>query len=345
MNDDNHNNSIINRVPVPKPELDVAIQCIHDSISNYIDNYKRKHNITTASDNNDQELSNSLSTLKEEISTSLISSIESVVTPFNENEFRKRYIKFDTPMKEKISKLKHLNVDEMSCSSSSDDDDGEDGGEDRYLVEEEDDEEDFVDQVALQRAKELRALVRKKAMDVQQKKESKLSTILDFISKQLYEWEIMSNDSCSDGSDDRDGDRSMNENQMDEGDSNTSNQIKTENQKRLQQMSTSLSNLEATLQSMEGSLPDTLESIQQSIDTIQHYITKKEKESMNGPGVSNHIERAILSRIDANKVQSTQKQQHLQGAVKNNGNIDIMSRFKEMDAEQRFSLFVSQMGS
>ena len=33
---DDNNTSIINRVPVPKPELDVAIQCIHDSIVIYI---------------------------------------------------------------------------------------------------------------------------------------------------------------------------------------------------------------------------------------------------------------------------------------------------------------------
>ena len=109
----------INRVPVPKPELDLAIECIRNSISKMIDNYKIKHGIGSKKSNgnstssmkhgheNDKEeviISESLSTLKEQIASSLITSIEKTVEPYDESEFKQRFIKFDTPMKQNIQK-------------------------------------------------------------------------------------------------------------------------------------------------------------------------------------------------------------------------------------------------
>ncbi len=339
-------------VPVPKPELDLAIDCIRTSIKDMIESYKSKHSIggnsNTVHRNNKNEsedriLSESLSTLKGQISSSLITSVKNAVVPLEENEFKQRFIKFDTPVKQSIQRVTQ-NVDEMSCSSScgSSDDSNCSQRQDNYLTEEEkheedeedeEDDEDLIDQGALQRAKELRSLVREKAMEVQRKKETKISMLFEFIGKQLHEWE--NTQMINDGLSSTDGDSV---------DYNITLRSK-QSQERLQQMSASLSNLESTLQSMEIKLPDTLESIQQSIDTIQRYIDKNEQKAQGG-NVSNHIERAILSRLDVNK--SQQEQQTMKNDDRNNTSngdkVDIMSQFSNLDAEQRFSLFVSQMG-
>lgn len=127
-----------------------------------------------------------------------------------------------------------------------------------------------------------------------------------------------------------------------ESDDNNNDHNHDQIRQRLQHMRTSLSELESTLQSIDLELPDKLESLQESIGTIQHYITKKENESNEGGTSSlSRTERAILSRVDTNIRTKSSNKEDINEDMENVA--IITSKLAEMDAEQRFAMFVSHV--
>ena len=202
MNDNKAENNS-NRIPVPRDELDLALNCIDETVSNRIEKYidvpreqrkeelpqiEKEKNLSlyAASESDSDSLEKSLSLLKSQILTSLHSAIEHSVVPMDEREYNKTFIKYDTPMKKCIEKAE---IDEDEMSLDEDDNSNSDYDSATSMDESEsEDEEDLIDKAALKRAKELRELVRKKAADTRAIQDAKISKLLKHIMTELNEW-------------------------------------------------------------------------------------------------------------------------------------------------------------
>ena len=256
MNDERDEN-ISNRIPVPRGELDLALKCIDETVSNRIENYAprelqqqeqepiekeqisegKKTSIESESESDSDSLQKSLSLLKTQILTSLHSTIENSVVPMEEQKYNKKFIKYDTPMKRSIEKAE---IDEDEMSLDDDDDIDSISDDDSYTSMDEsesEDEEDLLDKAALQRAKKLRELVRQKAADTKAIKDAKISKLLKHVMTELNEWNRINDEQAQLF-------RNQNGSKSDQGD-----QTKTfdDTYQRLEKMKTSLSKLTSTL--------------------------------------------------------------------------------------------------
>jgi hypothetical protein len=353
---DDQNSS--HQMPVPKNELDIALSCIRKTISNSIHNGEEEEAAAAAAELPQQNHSDSRKLLQREMIASLTSAITNCVVAIDDQDYIQQYVKYDTPMKRDIQKA--FEIDNSNDDDISLDDDCYDSGsscsEDSEDSDSDDDE--YLDTAALQRAKELRELVRKKAAEIRAIKETKLTVLMEEVKKEIDEWKKMhdvrqlrgkgekENGDCSGGGDDDDDHDNV--------------EMLDENgfiYQRLQSMNISLSNLKSTLQTIDVELPDKLESLQNTTETVCNYIKKIEHdhqaklsnnnddggEEANNNGLS-RVERAILSRVDTNKLSSfpNESRGNENDTTKYNNK---KSKLREMDAEQRFALFVSQTDS
>ena len=246
-----------------------------------------------------------------------------------EQKYNKKFIKYDTPMKRSIEKAE---IDEDEMSLDDDDDIDSISDDDSYTSMDEsesEDEEDLLDKAALQRAKKLRELVRQKAADTKAIKDAKISKLLKHVMTELNEWNRINDEQAQLF-------RNQNGSKSDQGD-----QTKTfdDTYQRLEKMKTSLSKLTSTLKVVDVELPENMESLQQTSDTILHYIKKIENQKNKGGGLS-RVEEAIYSRIGRKSKYSTGE-----SSDGIDGFGSWTSKLSEMDAEQRFALFVSQVDS
>ena len=315
-----------NRLPVPKPKIDLCLSSIYETVSSKIDNFENdeeREGIIERKESTD-ELSDSLSLLEQEILSYIDSTIKNTVVAVAEEEYNRKFTKYDTPMKRDI--LRAGDEDGMSLDDYDDDSNSSSSIDDSESEEEEEEEEeeDLIDKAALQRARELREQVRKKAAEIKAIKDYKIATVLQYVTSQLDEWKRLNID------------QSLNEKLgSNSDDGNTVKSNKTH--QRLQHMKSSLSKLEYSLQSIDVELPDKLESLQQTIETIQHHLQKQTKQKSNDKHLS-RTERAILSRVDTNKNKSSQR------SISKMEELDsIASKLNDMDAEQRFASFVTQV--
>lgn len=166
-------------LPVPKDEYDAAVKSI-------IHTLQSQSEITSKiSPNNLQHLTSLLSSSFEKIDNFTLQ-------PMDYNLYKKEYIKYDTPMKEKIGVFSsstnttdgteetNQDDDDFSCSDSSDSDDG--SSVDTIL-----EEEDLIDEEVWQRARVLRQQVREAAHNTSEARAEqlhRLQTIVDSVTEE-----------------------------------------------------------------------------------------------------------------------------------------------------------------
>ena len=317
------NGSTANLAPVSKFELDQAVKVIDEATAKEFSKYSNNSNVDS------NNLSVTLSALQQEIVSSLKSAMEQTLVAVDDKDYKQKFIKFDTPMKREIAKSEK-EQDDISLEDDECDSEDENIADDENFDSESDDE-DFLDTIALKRAQELRELVRNKAAETMAVKNDKLLFLMQKIASELNEWKRL-HDECSIQDD---------AGQVDDV-SDKNNQI----HQRIDNMKSCLTHLSSTLETIDGELPDKLESLQQTTETILRYIKKAEaeREKLDVDGESQNeqhdhnsgfsrVERAILSRIDVNQRKQSGENGNEAGAF---------GDFKNIDAEKRFALFVSQ---
>lgn len=293
-------------MPVPKGEFELALECIDKLISSKI-NYDREVN---GAEQRCVPLETSIDILQESILSSMHSEINGTVLPIHETDYKQQFVKFDTPMKREIQ-VEPGNLDDYLTSKDDANSESESFASSSDSSDD-DDEDDVIDFAALDRARKLREEVRNKASELNAIKNSKMAILLENFMNELNKW------------------NKIEINQSNEQHNRSGDDIDAKvSEHKIEKMRKSLDHLQRTLKTVGSDLPNELESLQQTAETILHYFERNEK----GREVVHRVERAILSRVDVNVGKSEEK---------NAFELTPSRNTKQMDAEQRFALFVSQ---
>jgi len=392
-NNNNNSNSSNDRtqlMPVLKSELEVMLNSIQETISmiptkkknhdhpidesndgggssSSIDpsskgreqsNIKQNHDNTTATSASASSTAE-ITQIKSDILT-FFHDIKNLVKPVEEDEYRKQFIKFDTPFKKAIHEHDNnildnsLDIVDESSSNSSFSSRGYDESSSTFEDDddEEEDEEDLIDQDALKRVKALREQVRLKAAQTKEVRDQKLMSLLENVSNQIQSLEKQTNNVDIDGADEG---VILNSDDDNIDNDNPKEQVLEEqdNKQRLSQINDSLRKLTSLLQLMDMELPEKFESLKETIETIRHNIDRyyssasndgNDGENENGDPMEKltGTERAILSRIDTNTKLSSQYKVNEKDKSMSLDQNNVGDMVK-MDPYDRFAMFVSRV--
>lgn len=234
-------------LPVPKDEYDAALKSIIDTL------HSQSEITSKISPNNLQHITSLLSSSFEKIDNFTL-------LPMDYNLYKKEFIKYDTPMKEKIGVLSSPanttdntedDDDDFSCSddsSSSDDDSSVD-----TILE----EEDLIDEEVWQRARVLRQQVREAACNTSTARTEqlqRLQTIVDSVTEQYKDIDEEAIEQMTSVLSIPNG----------EGEEGGGGTVKLEN------MKSSLSNLQVLLNAMDVDLPNRLEDLKDNVEQAEN---------------------------------------------------------------------------
>jgi hypothetical protein len=300
-------------LPVPKDEYDAALKSIIDTL------HSQSEITSKISPNNLQHLTSLLSSSFEKIDNFTLQ-------PMDYNLYKKEFIKYDTPMKEKIGVLSSPanntdnteDDDDFSCSDDSSNSD-DDSSVDTIL-----EEEDLIDEEVWQRARVLRQQVREAACNTSTARAEqlhRLQTIVDSVTEQYKNIDEEAIEQMTSALSIPNGE----EEEEEEGLSST---VKLEN------MKSSLSNLQILLNAMDVDLPNRLEDLKDNVEQAENALqvhrgektlsaTEKAIQTKMGSGLKSIIKGGMES-----EEQTFNEENEINGVKKS--------------AESRFAAFISR---
>lgn len=297
-------------LPVPKDEYDAAVRSI-------------LHTLQSQSEITNKISFNTLQHLTSLLSSSFEKIDNFTLEPMDYNLYKKEFIKYDTPMKEKIGIFSSNTTDtdtttmeemDFSCSeSSSDDDDDDDSSVDTIL-----EEEDLIDEEVWQRARVLRQQVRDAAHNTavaRAEQLHRLQAIMDSMTdqcKKIDEQAVkqMTTSALSIPIEEEEG-----------------NSVKLEN------MKSSLANLKRLLDIMDVDLPNRLEDLKDNVEQAENAL-----QVHRGEKVLSATEKAIQTKMGGGLKAFTGGVESEEQTFNEENEINGVKK----SAESRFAAFISR---
>ena len=323
------------KIDVPRDEYETALRQI-TNLHNYVmerrtigENKKSEQEKTSISADDFIQFSKNAS-------DRMLSDLDNCVEVMNDDEFTRRNIQCDTPLRRAIQQADEpedaMSVEEYSISSSEDEGQRDLEQGDEVISDEDIDEEDLVDRELEQKARDLRNQVRAKANATQLAREEKLQQHLDKIQQELETMDQSSDDfrqslverssASASGSNDN---TNTSENENDD----------SHHRVRLGELEKSLTALKASLSSLDAKLPIQLNKLQSTIESISHSL-KKSGDELSG------TERAIHSRINIRDVIGKKSKYDNNGDTSNEKDNVVTPQGQKAGAAKRFAMFVSR---
>lgn len=260
----------------------------------------------------------------------MLSDLDNCVEVMDDDEFTRRNIQCDTPLRRAIQKADEpedsMSVEDCSISSSEDEGHQDEEQDDEIISDEDIDEEDLLDRELEQKARDLRNQVRAKAKTTELVREEKLEQHLNKIQHEL-EAMNQSSDDFRHALLERMG--------ASGGNDNTSETYDGHPKVRLVELGKSLSALRTSLSSIDAKLPTQLEQLQSTIESISHSLQKSGDE-LSG------TERAIHSRINIQDVIGRETEDDSNGDKCNEKDNILTPVGRKTGAAKRFAMFVSR---
>jgi len=308
------------KVSVPQNEYVAALSALTNILS---------HNDNNSDDDDNDNDDKSSSPHKQQIKSSILSTIQQTIEPIPNSAFENMEIFGSTPIKRQLHKSLDDSEDISLSSCSTDEMDQEEDRNDSIDSDVELEEDELLDEDVYSKVKEMRNKVRMASLNLQKVREKKMEETLRGVTAEVDDLIRFENELEQ-------------QIKLRDGDYNGNDESKVNLKANVADLEVALISLKERLDEMDGLLPDKLQGIKDTIESVSNSLRKKMNKEYSA------TEKAIQSRDcdDVWRRNSALEQNNCTGVNPENsqGMTDEGSNennTEPMGAAERFAMFVS----